>query len=52
MKNPYDTTGNVTRDLPACSEVPPSTPPPRAPTVSQTTAEIPSPSPMYRHVKF
>ena len=31
MKNSNDTTGNRTRDLPACSAVPPPTAPPRAP---------------------
>ena len=31
MKNSKDTTGNRTRDLPACSAVPQRTAPPRAP---------------------
>jgi hypothetical protein len=31
MKNSNDTTGNRTRDLPACSAVPQPTAPPRAP---------------------
>jgi hypothetical protein len=31
MKNPNDTIGNRTRDLPACSAVPQLTAPPRAP---------------------
>jgi len=31
MKNSSDTTGHLTRDLPACSAVPQSTAPPHAP---------------------
>jgi len=31
MKNPNDTIGNVTLDLPACIAVPHTTAPPRAP---------------------
>jgi len=52
MKNPYDTTGNATCDLPACSAVAPPTALPRVPAVSQTTTKTPSPSLMFRHVKF
>jgi hypothetical protein len=35
MKNSYYTIGNRTRDLPACSAVPQSTAPPRAPVIRQ-----------------
>jgi hypothetical protein len=35
MKNSNDTIGNRTRDLPACSAVPQSTAPPRAPPVRE-----------------
>ena len=37
MKNPNDTIGYRTRDLPPCSAVPQSTAPPRAPKISAVT---------------
>ena len=36
MKNSSDTSGNRTRDLPACSAVPQRTAPPRAPDAAGT----------------
>jgi hypothetical protein len=40
MKNPIDPIGNRTRDLPACSPVPPPTEPQRTPSPYQQYLEI------------
>jgi len=40
MKNPNNTIGNQTRNLPACSAVPKPTAPPRAPYVKKNWSEV------------